>query len=187
MKKLLLFAVAISIFHVSSAQIIKGNWLLGGNLAYSYSKPEESTASINTSSEMDVAVNAGYFFVNKFATGIRLNTLISKYKMLYSDGSSSSLLHRSLGLGPFLRYYMLAPEKKVNVFADAGLSYSFSSTASRRVYRKFRTSSFGAGAGLFINQTLGVEGLLSFDHYSYVGASYHVNSLQFKLGLQAHL
>lgn len=187
MKEIILFALAICIFHVSSAQISKGNWLLGGNLAYMHVKPKENAVGINSSSEVDAAVNAGYFIVNKLVAGVRLNTNYSKFKFFNSDSSTHSLVQQSVGFGPLLRYYVLSPEKKVNVFGDAGFLYSLDFNKARRPYGNSWTSSLGAGAIVFLNQMLGVEGLLSFNRHVYVGSNSHVNSLQFKVGLQAYL
>lgn len=189
MRKLILFVFATTLFKFSSAQITRGNWLLGGNISFSHSKPKEHTIGINSTSELDAAVNTGYFFINKLAAGLRLSSQISKVKMSQPDGSKTNLVHRNVGFGPLLRYYMLAPEKKMNLFGDASLLYNINSNNSVSVRSKSLSSSLGAGAVVFLNQSIGLEGMLTYGHYADVDteSDYSSNSLQFKVGLQVHL
>lgn len=189
MRKLLLFAFAVFFAKLSSAQITKGNWLLGGNIAYDRTKPKEFSNGIKVIyGQFDGTVNAGYFVVNKFGPGIRLNTQIGRSKYLQENGDKQILVQRNVGFGPFLRYYILAPEKKINIFGDGNLLYNIHSNTSTDVRSKSLLSSLGAGAVFFLNQSVGLEGLLSYSHYSDVDtdSDYRSNSLQFKIGLQVH-
>ncbi|MCU7548594.1 porin family protein [Chitinophagaceae bacterium LB-8] len=187
MRKLLLLAFATTLFKFSSAQITKGNWLVGGNIAFTHSRPK--ITGFDGESELDAAVNTGYFFINKLAAGVRLHTQIAKEKITHPDGSKQKIVQRNVGFGPFLRYYVLAPDKHVNLFGDAGLLYNINSNNTNSVHSKSLTSSLGAGAVVFLNQIVGLEGLLSYSHYALVDtdSDYSSNDFQFKVGLQVHL
>jgi hypothetical protein len=190
MRKLLLFAFAVLCTKLSFAQITKGNLLLGGNISYTHSKPKDFGIGTKTAySYLDGTMNAGYFVVNKLAPGVRLSAIIGKTKTWRPDNSKQVLVQHSIGFGPFLRYYILSPDKKLNVFSDGSLLYNINSNNSNDVLSKSLSSSLGAGAVLFLNPNVGLEGLLSYSHYTDVNADFgsSSNSLQFKIGLQVHL
>ena len=134
-------------------------------------------------------MNAGCFVVNKLAPGIRLSAQVGKEKISRPDGTKQNLVQRNVGFGPFLRYYILTPEKKINVFGDGSLLYNINSNNSNNALSKSLSSSLGAGAVLFLNKSVGLEGLFSYNHYADVnnGSSYSSNGVEFKVGLQVHL
>jgi len=116
MKKVLLAVGLLVSSHAMFAQINKGQWLVGGNVAFDSRKIgdyKETTFEINP--------NAGYFFINNFAGGLRLGYTSDKVK---GDGDATT----SFSAAPFLRYYFLPAAQKVNVFADG--SYGFAKVGS---------------------------------------------------------
>jgi hypothetical protein len=190
MRNVLLFTFAAFFIKPSFAQITRGNRLVGGNISYTHTKPKDFSNGTKTAySQLDATVNAGYFVVNKLAPGVRLSAQIGKSKILRPDDSKQILIQRNVGFGPFLRYYFLAPDKKINVFGDGSLLYNINSNNSTDLLYKSLSSSLGAGAVYFLNQSVGLEGLFSYTQYADVNndSDYKSNSLRFKIGLQVHL
>ena len=99
---LIFFATEITM----NAQITKGNWLVGGDVALSYSKSKYETLPDASSFAFDISPNIGYFVYNKIAGGIKVDYYKSKYK---DDLGSSTF--ENFYLAPFARYYFLKPEK----------------------------------------------------------------------------
>ena len=78
---------------------------------------------------------------------------------------------------------------KINIFGDGSLLYNINSNNSTNVLSKSISSSLAAGGVFFLNQSVGLEGLLSYNYYADVNADseYSSNSLQFRIGLQVQL
>src|SRR5215213_733735 len=116
MKKFFMVAVATILMQTGFSQINKGQWLVGGNAGFSSSKIGDFKTST-----IEFAPDAGYFFIDNFAGGLRVSVQSIKIKLDAEDATSSST-----SIAPFVRYYFLPASQKVNVFADA--SYGFGST-----------------------------------------------------------
>jgi hypothetical protein len=174
---------------VSSGQLTQNNWLLGGNLAYTrYAKGSQGI--LRKGSSLDASLNSGYFLIDKLAGGIRTNYEFGKSKYPQPDGSTNVLRQTTLGLGPFIRYYFLRVENRVNLFSDAGFLYSVNTNNTISTGRQTSnswSSSFGVGTVVFLNTSVGIEFLLAYDHYKEIDVDSRDNQLQFKIGLQFHL
>ena len=116
MKRVLIAASLLFATHGLFAQVNKGQWLVGGNAGFETSKFGDDDSNKYTSFQL--SPNAGYFFIDNFAAGLRLDLNSTKFKD--EDDASTSFV-----LAPFARYYFLPAAEKVNVFADA--SYGFGS------------------------------------------------------------
>lgn len=189
MKKVLLLSLTSFLFKFSSGQISKDNWLVGGSLAYTHSKQKTAIAGINGSSEVQGDLNGGYFVIDKLAAGVRTSIQTSKYKLQQIDNTTNLLIQRAYGFGPFIRYYILAPEKMLNFFGDAGFLYNINSNNSNSFIRRSLSSSLAAGGVVFLNKSIALEGLVSYTQYANISidSEYSINSLKFKVGLQVHL
>src|SRR5258708_35660342 len=107
------FATILTVSVIAaSAQINQGQWLVGGNVNFTSSKQGDAKLT-----HINFSPDAGYFFINNFAGGLRLNVSSDK-----PDGGDASTIFT---VAPFVRYYFLPSAQKVNVFADA--QYGFGS------------------------------------------------------------
>jgi hypothetical protein len=181
--KILKIITAIILFSITSnAQVTKGNWIVGGtgNLT---SYENKSVQNGNDVSGKGIAIsilpNIGYFFINKLAAGTTISVVYSKEKDFESLG---------YGFGPFVRYYFLKEDKRINFFAHAnyilGESKSGSNKSSSNGYR------FKAGPVIFFNKNVGMEITLDYNSSKLTPSgsdSSTYNNLQVSLGLQIHL
>jgi len=112
MKKILLAICLLVWLGSLTAQVQKNDWLIGGSTKFSSNK----TADLKTTM-FEFSPNAGYFFVNNFAVGLRVG--INSVKLEGTDAVSSSLF------SPFLRYYFLPAANKVNFMLDGSFGRTF--------------------------------------------------------------
>ncbi len=173
MKNRLLILVLIAAFsQTSTAQIDKGYLLAGGNIHFSSEKDSESKV---TNFHFSPAI--GYFFADKFAGGIR--TSFSSMKMEDVDAVTDLLI------GPFVRYYLLPKENKVNLLTDADFQFGSAklgdNTLSQNVF------SVSAGPVVFLNKHTGMEFKLGFSSSKLEDFTDRTNAFNLLIGLQVHL
>jgi hypothetical protein len=173
MKNVLLILVFFfSIHQIADAQIDKGYLLAGGNIQFSSEKDSESKV---TSFHFSPAI--GYFFADKFALGLR--TGFSSMKMEELDAVTDFII------GPFVRYYLLPKENKVNLLADADFQFGSSklgdNTLSQNVF------SVSAGPVVFLNKHTGMEFKLGFSSSKLEDFTDRTNAFNMLIGLQVHL
>ena len=77
--KTLFFFIVFSLSLTLNAQITKGNWLVGGDIGFSYSKSKPESTINSESFNIDLSPNIGYFFWDKLALGTRVNYFYSHY------------------------------------------------------------------------------------------------------------
>ncbi|HTM92341.1 MAG TPA: outer membrane beta-barrel protein, partial [Flavisolibacter sp.] len=170
-------------FQFSFAQLEKKTWLLGGNASFEQSEYQGTAAS--KSSELEVSLNTGYFFWNKLAVGLRgsLNNFVSKFPDYpNAPGTERRVRATTWSTGPFVRYYFLAQDKPVNLFADASGQYYHSTNNSNNFTGKSWATTAAAGAAFFLNKVLALELLMAYRHAGSYNISIGDNSnhLQFK-------
>src|SRR5687767_7742027 len=107
MKKVLFAAFLLVSSNAIFAQVNKGQWLAGGSIGFESQKQGDAKATM-----FNFSPNAGYFFIDKFAGGLRVDFTSRKV-----DGADDADSYFTAA--PFLRYYFLDAAQKVNVFADA--------------------------------------------------------------------
>lgn len=168
---ILLFSV------LGQAQITKGNWMVGGNAFFDNTNLKESSGKESQSStQIFIQPNIGYFIYDKFSTG-----LSTRFGYAKTNGNSSS--SSGFGFGPFVRYYFLKPEKTINILIEVNYSYSKDINSSN--YNK--GYGFKAGPEIFFNSSVGLELLVKYEHAFYSSDSFTTNSFQIGLGLQIYL
>lgn len=182
MKKITIIILAVLFFTISAnSQITKGNWLVGGSINFSSNKLTSDLGGFTTTT-FEVAGNAGYFFIDKLVGGVRPNIFLGKTKTENADNISN----RS-AVGPFLRYYFLPEEQKVNMFLDGGYSYGRSKVTGQNAIPS-HSFYFMAGPVIFLNTSVALE---LFVGYSFTKSKDGINSkksnAQAGLGLQFHL
>lgn len=153
---------------LAQAQTEKGRWTVGaqvGSLSYSSSGEPYKTRNFSLS----LSPSVGYFVAKNLAVGTSLPVSYLTYGSTLQGSSARSKLNAtSLGLGPFIRYYI--GSAKLRPFANASYTYSYfwqnSTDASMGQESKshFNYSSYtvGVGAAYFINNTVSLDASLNY-------------------------
>ena len=158
----------------------KGIGWWGGDVSFSYTKSETESVGDFQNFSLNISPNAGHFFWNKLALGIRTDYTFST---TWDDRSSNSESNR-LAVSPFLRYYFLDVEKIYNVFAES--SYNFETFFGDYDGKEF---SLKAGLAIFLNQSVAFEISLNYlnldaeNQNGFIGR----NTLLLGFGIQVHL
>ncbi len=179
MKKILFVALTMMTVNAAFAQTNKGQIMVGGNAGFStQSEDDFKTSSIR------FAPNVGYFFINNFAGGLRLNMSNTNTTMGDIDTKSSSMM-----VSPFLRYYFLPATQKMNVFADA--SYGFGQAKYDNEITETKTKSnaysISAGPAFFLTPNTALELMLSYTSTKIENQDDRTNVIGFGIGFQIHL
>lgn len=175
MKKSFLVACMLLLFaQLGNSQISKGNVLLGGSTSFASNKQGDFK-----STEFSFSPNIGYFFINNFAGGLRM-----QFDSFKEEGDDA---YNSVNIGPFLRYYFLpiAKDQKVNIFADA--SYGFGSAGSGDNKMNNNSYSINAGPAIFLNPHTALEITLGYGSLKFEGDDDRLNTLNINIGFQIHL
>lgn len=146
----------------SNGQLAKKYWLVGGaGSFYSYNDDFTTTGQQTVSgklTEVNLSANIGYFFIDKFAVGLRpgINSIKSRGLNTASVGTKTV----SLFLGPFVRYYFLNKEKQFNILIDG--TYQLGTHSNFEGNGIIRNASIMAGPELFFNSAVGIELLVGY-------------------------
>ncbi|MEI9810939.1 MAG: hypothetical protein WDO16_25360 [Bacteroidota bacterium] len=141
MKTIVSLLVLFTFSITTTAQIKKGQWMTGGIADFSHTSSDINLAGLdqeNKAYSYRVAPGFGYFFMDKFCGGLRLNISGAK-STEQSNGLSASFIYISsaetktsgAGISPFVRYYFLPVSAKLNLFADASYIYNSETTKSK--------------------------------------------------------
>lgn len=174
MRKILFAIVFLTLTSIASAQIYKGQYMVGGNASFSSSKYADIEGSVTN---IEFNPNFGYFFINNLAGGLRLG--LSSFKEEDEDAFTT------FSASPFLRYYFLPAAQKVNLFADA--SYGFGSIGSDDK-ESFNQYSIMAGPAIFLTPNTALEFGVHFTSQGgdAVGDNRY-NTFGLNIGFQIHL
>ena len=182
-KTLKTIAITLLLCTISAnAQITKGNWMVGGtgNLTSYENKSTQNGNDIGDKGYViSISPNIGYFIINKLAVGTTMS---------FAYTNSNKYENLGYGFGPFVRYYFLKEDKRINLFAHANYSFgeykSGSNITGSNVYR------FKAGPAVFFNKNIGMEVTLDYNSSKLKlsgSDSSTYNAFQISLGLQIHL
>ena len=182
MKTIKLFFIATILFTLSAnAQITKGNWMVGGTGNFESNNIETNIKSSNTTSTQTgkglfLQPNVGYFLANKFAVGLSPNLSIS-----FSNDDKTIT---SYAVGGFARYYLLKPEKLINIVTQIKYSYSPPQRNS-----SVENLGFKAGPALFFNESVALELTLNYKitNFDSEFSSSKWKTFNIGLGFQIHL
>lgn len=175
------------------SQITKRNWLMGGNGGFSHSD-ETLIGNIQVKSNtIDLSPDIGYFFVDKLAGGVRINLNYQAIKSSNAKARTTTFL-----CGPFIRYYFLDNENRVNLFSEAAIQFYTSKhkgTNNTGHYEKLFDESginaytFSAGPAIFLNSSVALELALSYQRIPLQALNNNTeqNTISFKIGFQIHL
>jgi hypothetical protein len=179
MKKLIFALLFVIASFKLSAQINKGQWLAGGNVNW--------TTSFNSyysgnSTVISIMPDAGYFFLDKLAGGLKLSYIIG-------NPAGNYYSTRTYGVSPFARYYFLSKTKNLNLFAQA--AYGWNRTNGDGLGGANINShqwSFSAGPAFFLNPHVALEVALNYTNEA--GQMYtdgNPETLGINIGFQIHL
>lgn len=182
MKKFLLLTIFVSsLSFTSNSQITKSNWLVGGNGRIAFGN--QTTNTIDSKSiDIGLSSNAGYFFVDKFATGLRARLDYDKVK--FSGGVSKTT---QIGIGPFIRYYFLNPDNRVNLFSEAAYQYIHSTSNNGNTSDGSNAYIFSSGPVFYFNSVIGLEVALNYELYKEASTNTSVKTFFISMGFQIHL
>jgi len=170
-KQILATILFLALSFSANSQITKGNWMLGGDANFYY-----SNTSISTSSNYSIFINPniGYFIKDRLAIGSQLG-------ISFNDSSTS------LSLNPFIRYYLLKQDKKINYFTEAGFGYG--AIFSKNTNSTYKTIGYNikAGSVFFLNDVIGLEFSLKYLYGKQLSFNTTSQNLIIGFGFQIHL
>ena len=174
MKKIkLITALTLLLTVNANSQITKGNWMVGGSGSfYSYQLIENSVT--NSGMGVELRPNIGFFIKDKFAIGITPLFAYSKPE----NGSSVT----SYGIGPYIRYYLLKPESRVNILTQVEYAYSGSNNSND----KSTALDFKVGPAFYFNSSVALEMTLNYN-LNKLNSTTNYNIFSLGLGFQIHL
>ena len=187
MKKTILLIIAANLtFHSVKSQITKGNWMVGGNFNYSNSKSSGSASFNSKNREITIMPTAGYFIFDKGAIGLKSMLTFSKESYNLTDGTEIANSQNILGVGPFLRYYFLPIENRVNAFSEASIFYKETITNGRGNGRALDYYLLG-GIAIFLNSSIGIEFTLGYNNTKEINIDSKLKDVRFGIGFQIYL
>jgi hypothetical protein len=125
--------------------------------------------------------------MDKFAGGLRLGVNSDTYKF-----PTDKFRNSTISVAPFLRYYFLPLDRKVNFLVDGSFGFSWSNfkeftfpATHRYNYHNF---SVLAGPAIFLNEHTALEFTLGYTYLSRGPIDSTItNKLQVGIGLQVHI
>ncbi len=181
--------ILIIIFCISKgkvhSQITRGNFLVGGNAMYYYNRNSFDNLR---SSTFQLTPNAGYFFWDKIAAGLKINTVFQKQSNPLGTGPGD-INTNSLMIGPFIRYYFFPNEKPLNLLVEANYLYGTYKTSGYYNINDGRKNnySFLFGPVFYFNSSVGMELTLGYFNNNDISTNTSNYTIALGLGLQIHL
>lgn len=163
-------------------QTEKGGFLVSGGLSGSSSKVESGSPTFDSESKQSTIAlhpRVGYFLIDHFLVGLSLPLAFGENETKIPYYGEWKSRHWSIGIGPFLRYYIPVNEK-LFFLTEASYSRVFSkyintSEAFGEIETKGTAIQFAVGAGLayFINKNIATELMASYNRYREDEAEYY--------------
>lgn len=170
----LFFAITLLSFLTSNAQITEGNWMVGGSGSFYSYQLKDNYESTRSGMGIELRPNIGLFIKDKLAIGLTALFAYSKPE----NGSSVT----GYGIGPYIRYYLLKPENRVNILTHVGYAYSGSNNSNE----KNTALDFKVGPALFFNSSVALEMTLNYN-LNKLDSTTNYNIFSIGLGFQIHL
>lgn len=182
--KLYLFILSFIVFFTNNAvsQITKGNLLVGGNFSFNRTSNTSPNNIILKQSAVSITPMVGYFLKDKFVLGLRseLNNYSSSI-----TGSNRNSSNR-LDFGPFLRYYFLPVNNRVNLFSESAYLLSlFKSNDSK--WSSGNGFLINVGPVIYLNKTVGLEFTVGYSSQYWKNSNSSFNNFRTGIGFQIHL
>lgn len=161
--KMLLTGFILALSVTAKCQLDKKTWLVGGTGNFSSSKKSfgyGTNFQTSNSTTIKISPNIGYFVFDKLAGGIKTSFSFFSEKVDGLGGSDGNVTR--FEFGPFLRYYFLKKEKRVNIISEVSYQYGTYSTSPSKSKGSINTFSFLSGPVIFFNESVGMEFLLGY-------------------------
>ena len=157
--------------------------MLGGSISFSSTNfNSENYGAPHQYGDLKINPNVGYFLIDRLSVGIKTSIEKSNIK---EPGTSGQNRYTDFNLGPFLRYYLLNPDKNVNIFSEGLYQYGFEKGERETISKN--TFSISAGPVIYFNTVVGLELVVSYSTYKYPGRIGSNNTITIGIGLQVHL
>jgi outer membrane protein len=160
----------------ANAQTEKGRWTVGAQVGnFTYQTEELDYRNISGS----LTPSAGYFVTNGLVigTGVPFSFSSTKLGQLFGNYDNLRQNGTSIGLSPFVRYYVGPAKLKPFV----GIAYSYSRTIS-----KYKTDTAGGseskskGHSTALTPTLGVAYFINHNLALTASLNYNINHLEYR-------
>mgnify|MGYP003393153091 FL=1 len=161
MKNLTLFIYSFLFFYLTSnAQIDKGFWIQGGNVALVFDNSKITSSSSNYDTKeyyLVINPNVGYFIIDRLAIGTSLNIELHYFPV--EDYSSYGI-----DIGPFIRYYYLNHNKPYNFFSQIGYNYGIGLDEKFEKWVDVNKITINNGFSYFLNESVAIEASINYHH-----------------------
>lgn len=175
-KSILLFFIAFIFYNDAHSQITKGNWLVGGSGQFQKQREDLQGSDIRGLA-ISASPDIGYFIIDKLGAGIKVDFSYNRIKM--KGSISKSLI---LGLGPFVRYYFLPSNNRINIFSEAVYQYNID------FYGHYQNDvNFAAGPVIFFNSSVALELAAKYSTVNSTMPIANAKTIFFTIGFQIHL
>src|SRR5438552_1319605 len=179
----LLILILVELSLPGFSQIYKGQWLIGGNAEFNSYKYYSSKIS-----NLTLSANSGYFFINRLTGGLR-----AAFDVNRSSGNTKAS-NTFIQFLPFVRYYLISPEQKINFFVDGGYGYSWGKYKVNDPFFETQTwhskvIAVKGGPVLFLNSHTSLELTFGYNHSLPNGLedTLAANSFRMAIGFKFHL
>ena len=166
----------------ASAQLAKGNWLIGGNASFSSAKYINTVAASYSQIDIRISPMIGYFIIDKLPVGIRPGFSYTKTTL-----GTDYVGTRTFNMGPFVRYYFLPLESRVNLLSEVSYQRQISKLKDNPVVSRNGLSVL-AGPVLYFNTSVAMEFTVGYSIGKFVGdAGSRNRTIQAGIGVQVYL
>lgn len=165
------------------SQTAKNNWLIGGLIEYQSTNYKSEAGSKSVGMTLKINPNVGYFILNRTAVGVKTRIGRSGYKQ---EDTNDWSIYWDFNAGPFLRYYLMDNERRINVFAEGYYQHGFTQDNIRKLTTQ-NTYGIMAGPVLYFNSSVAIEFAIGFSTLKNSGFSGKNNSIFTGIGIQAYL
>jgi hypothetical protein len=187
---ILIIVIATVIFNFKAdCQITKTNWMVGGNASFLFTNASTGSEK-SKSSNLSIAPNIGYFFIDKFVAGLQLSYNRSHTKSLQTAVNSNFNSFITYSAGPFVRYYLLPVDQKYNIITEGNYQFGNEKVKTNNFNTNLSSNSFSFSAGpvIYFNSSVGMEFLFNYIHYeNNYTENVSRNSFGAGIGLQVYL
>ncbi|MBL0128771.1 MAG: outer membrane beta-barrel protein [Flavobacteriales bacterium] len=152
MKKIVTVVSALVLGITAMAQTDQGTWMFGAGSNLGFTSGKENSDQEDAASQLSLDVRAGYFVIDNLAIGLDLG---------YSSVSVGGVAGADLGVGPYLRYYLM--ESKL--FGELGYKIGSSSYDGNKLGS---TGALGIGVGYaaWLNDNVTIEPMIKYSALS---------------------
>lgn len=149
MKKYFVLIILTGLAGFATAQTLKGDWMVGGNVGLNTS---------NNNTQIGFTPSAGAFVINNLAVG-------GEFLLDYSKTGNNKVTN--FGFGPFVRYYFT--NANVRPIVQGNFGYISQRTTISNVGSTNNGTHYflGGGAAIFISNQVSLDILMGYDHSKY--------------------